>query len=501
MSSPQKKILVTNSNTGTQSSILYDDLLKSAYANLSRIQLRNLNSNSDSNPTFYKYTKEQIVSFLSNPASNEKQLRDMSRYLYNISNYYRRLIQYFADMSTFSYVVVPYGLDRAKSINTNKFKKGYRATIDTLDRMNIPHEFSQAFKIAFRDDVYYGYKWESGDSFSLQYLDPDYCKISSKEDGCYNFAFNFSYFDSNPAKLANYPPEFETMYNQYKKDSQNYKWQELDSAKSICLKVNDQDIIPIPPFVSLFSALADIEDYRAISKNASEANNYKALAMEIPVDDKDGSLLIDYDSAKEFYDMMTNVLPPNIGAILTPMKISSWNFERNGVMSDANEVSKAESTMWAQAGVNRILFGGGDDPSASTLNLCTVNDQAIVFDLLRQVERWINRTLKSVSTAYKFRVKFLPVTQYNRTDMYAQYLKGGQYGLPMRSAAIATMGFNGTDAENLQYLENVILNLPKSEVPFSSSNTQPAEAGRPSNASEGKPLSDAGEVTADRQEA
>lgn len=367
--------------------------------------------------------------------------------------------------------------------------------------MNIPHEFSQAFKIAFRDDVYYGYKWESGDSFSLQYLDPDYCKISSKEDGCYNFAFNFSYFDLNPAKLANYPPEFETMYNQYKKDSQNYKWQELDSAKSICLKVNDQDIIPIPPFVSLFSALADIEDYRAISKNASEANNYKALAMEIPVDDKDGSLLIDYDSAKEFYDMMTNVLPPNIGAILTPMKISSWNFERNGVMSDANEVSKAESTMWAQAGVNRILFGGGDDPSASTLNLCTVNDQAIVFDLLRQVERWINRTLKSVSTAYKFRVKFLPVTQYNRTDMYAQYLKGGQYGLPMRSAAIATMGFNGTDAENLQYLENTILNLPKSEVPFSSSNTQPAEAGRPSNASEGKPLSDAGEVTADRQEA
>ena len=69
-------------------------------------------------------------------------------------------------MSTFSYVVVPYGLDRAKSINTNKFKKGYRATIDTLDRMNIPHEFSQAFKIAFRDDVYYGYKWKRRQLFA-----------------------------------------------------------------------------------------------------------------------------------------------------------------------------------------------------------------------------------------------------------------------------------------------------------------------------------------------
>lgn len=75
--------------------------------------------------------------------------------------------------------------------------------------------------------------------------------------------------------------------------------------------------------MSLFSALADIEDYRAISKNASETNNYKALAMEIPVNDTDGSFLIDYDTAKEFYDMMSNVLPSNIGAILTPMKISS----------------------------------------------------------------------------------------------------------------------------------------------------------------------------------
>lgn len=50
--------------------------------------------------------------------------------------------------------------------------------------------------------------------------------------------------------------------------------------------------------MSLFSALADIEDYRAISKNASETNNYKALAMEIPVNDADGSFLIDYDTAK-----------------------------------------------------------------------------------------------------------------------------------------------------------------------------------------------------------
>lgn len=495
----QKKVPVTSPD-GKTNYVDYQAFLNSLnYASLSRIQLRNLESNRDTNPTYKKYTKDQIVTYLGNPASYEKQLRQMSVYLYNISNYYRRLIQYFANMSTFSYVVVPYGLDHTKNINQKKFKTAYYNVLSSLERMNIAHEFTKALTVAFRDDVYYGIPWETNDSFSFQKLDADYCKISSVEDGCYNFAFDFSYFDANSEKLPNYPPEFESMYNTYKADS-NMRWQELDPAKSICLKVNESDYIPIPPFVSLFSALADIEDYRAISKNASETNNYKALALEIPINDEDGSFLIDYDLCEDFYKHMCTVLPSNIGAIMTPMKLSSWNFERSGVNSETNEVSNAEATMWSQAGVNKILFGGGEDPSASTLSLCTTNDQMIVFAMMRQIERWINRKLKSVSPNFKFKVNFLNVTHYNREAMHAQFLKDGSYGLPVRTAIMATEGYSPSDTENMAYLENEILGLAANEVPLTSSNTQSSEGGRPSNASEGKPLSESGEVTADRQE-
>lgn len=501
----QKKVRVTNAKDGKTSYVTYQDLVNGVYANLSHIGIRNLASSTDTNPTYTKYTKNQIVTYLGNPANYEKQLRNMSKYLFNISNYYRRLIQYFANMSTYSYTISPYGLDRSKTINANKFKKAYYSAVTAVELMNIPHEATKILTIAFRDDVYYGYAWETNDSFAFQNLDADYCKISSIEDGVYNFAFDFSYFDSNKNKLPNYPPEFETMYNQYKADSQNYKWQELDSSKSICIKVNEHDYIPIPPFVSLFSALADIEDYRAISKNASETNNYKALAMEIPVNDADGSFLIDYDTAKEFYDMMSNVLPPNIGAILTPMKISSWNFEKSGVNSDSKEVANAEATFFTGAGVNKNLFGGGEDPSATTLQLCTVNDQEIVFAVMRQLERWINRKLKSVSSSYKFRLNFLPVTHYNVTEMHERYLKDATYGMPTRTAALATTGYAGSDYENMTYLENEILGLSAGETPLKSSNTQSGsagdEGGRPTNASKGEGLSDAGNVSADRQEA
>lgn len=499
----QKKVRVTNAKDGKSSYITYQDLLTGVYANLSKIGIRNLESTSETNPTYTKYTKDQLVTYLGNPASYEKQLRKMSKYLFNISNYYRRLIQYFANMPTFSYTISPYGLDRSKTVNANKLKKAYYSSVAAVELMNLPHEATKMFTIAFRDDVYYGYEWETNDSVAFQNLDADYCKISSIEDGVYNFAFDFSYFDSNQDKLPNYPPEFQTMYNTYNTNTQLYKWQELDSTKSICIKVNEHDYIPIPPFVSLFSALADIEDYRAISKNASETNNYKALAMEIPLGDK-GEFLIDYNDAKEFYDMMTNVLPPNIGAILTPMKLTDWNFEKSGVNSDTNEVAKAEATFFTTAGVNKILFGGGEDPSATTLNLCTVNDQMIVFAVMRQLERWVNRKLKSVSSSYKFRINFLPVTHYNIAEMHERYLKDATYGMPTRTAALATAGYAGTDYENMTYLENEILGLGNNETPLKSSNTQSGsagdEGGRPTNASKGEGLSDAGNVSADRQE-
>lgn len=494
MADEQKQVAVLSPD-GSKKYVPWSEFAsKLKYANLAGIKLRDLENNKDYNPTYRKYTKSQIISYLENPASYEQQLRQMSQYLFNISNYYRRLIQYFAGMSTFSYIVVPYGVDYSKNVNLNKFRKGYYAVTNQLEKMNIRHEFSRALMVAFRDDIYYGYVWETNDSYTFQQLDADYCKISSIEDGVYNFAFNFGYFDSNKERLPNFPPEFTTMYNAYKADNK-LKWQELPSENSVCLKVNEQSYVPVPPFVSLFSALADIEDYRAISKDASEVNNYKALCLEIPTGG-DGTFLIDYDLCKEFYDMMCNVLPENIGAFMSPMKVTDWNFEKSGAVSGTDEVAAAENSMWQQAGVNKILFGGGEDPSSSTLNLSTINDQMLVFMMMRQIERWINRKLKSVSSSVKFKINILDVTYFNRVEMHNQYLKDGQYGLPVRSAIMATAGYSPSDLENLSYLENTVLELNKNEVPLTSSNTQSAadnEGGRPTNKSEGLPLTDSGE--------
>ena len=79
------------------------------------------------------------------------------------------------------------------------------------------------------------------------------------------------------------------------------------------------------------------------------------------------------------------------------------------------------------------------------------------------------------------------------------YVKMGQYGLPVRQAIAATASFTPSMVTGLAYLENEILRLYEHEVPLISSNTMSSDntGGRPTNESQGKPLSESGEQTAD----
>jgi len=80
------------------------------FAALNRLIMRDLNGRLRS-PTFYKYTKDQISQYLSNPYRYQKNLRNAAIYLYAASSHFRRLIQYFVALSDLAYVVSPYRID------------------------------------------------------------------------------------------------------------------------------------------------------------------------------------------------------------------------------------------------------------------------------------------------------------------------------------------------------------------------------------------------------
>jgi hypothetical protein len=462
------------------SDIVINQPTKLDFAKISKLIINDLNDSTPSSSINKKYTKEDIIRFMQNPRKNQKQLREVSRYLYEASPNYKRLILYFACLPTFDYIVEPYGLNTEK-INKKTFKTQYQKTLKLLEIMNLPHEFLKVLKIAFKEDVFYGYEHMSDDSYFIQPLDPDYCQISSIEDGVYNFAFDFSYFNKYPKKLKQYPEEFQQKYKKYEKDKKNYRWQELDSNNTICIKVNEELDYPLPPFNAVFESVFDIEDYKKLKKVKTKLDNYMVLTQQIPIDDKNSepnNFLIDLDTAIAFHNRAVQALPEAVGLITSPMKIDAIKLDRK--QTDTDQVAQAERDYYNAAGVSQFLFNSEKVTSVG-LSKSINTDEQIIFALLRQFERWVNRKLKKFNTKYKFRIRFLNTTVFNVDDVFEKYLKAAQYGMPVKLALGASLGLSGSEMANMVFLENEIMELHDTLIPLSSSHTQSSkgEKGRP----------------------
>ncbi|WP_425203613.1 hypothetical protein [Priestia megaterium] len=447
------------------------------FAKLGKMIINDLNdvqSNTSSSSIMKRFNKDNIIKFMSNPQKNEKQLREVSRYLYNASPNYKRLILYFAYLPTFDYIVEPYGLNPAK-VNIDAFKKQYQKNLDTLESMNLSHEFLKVLKVAFKEDVFYGYEHTEDDSYFIQPMNPEYCKISSIEDGVYNYAYDFSYFDKNYNKIDTFPQEFKVKYAQYKKTSK--KWIELDSKNTICIKINEELEYPVPPFNTVFESIFDIEDYKRLKKAKTKLDNYMILTHEIPVNDKSGKpddFLIDLDTAITFHNRAAQALPEEVGLITSPMKMSAIKLDKNS--KDADNVAHAERDYYNAAGVSQVLFNS-DKTTSVGLNKSVVTDEQVIFAVLRQLERWVNRKIKRLNKTYNFKVKFLDITVFNRNEVSDRLLKAAQFGMPVKMALGASLGLTPSSFSSMSFLENEVLSLHDKLRPLQSSHTQTTDEG------------------------
>ena len=149
------------------------------------------------NRTYTVFNKEKLRQYIKSPFANQANLRNLSRFLYRVSQNYRRIITYNAEMLDLnSRSVIPL-IDITKSNNANKVLKNYYSTLIQLDKMNMQKEILKCAIIAWREDTFYGITFEDDTGFFILPLDGEYCKVSSSNyDGTLNFAFDLSYFRS-----------------------------------------------------------------------------------------------------------------------------------------------------------------------------------------------------------------------------------------------------------------------------------------------------------------
>ena len=383
-----------------------------AFAKLANITLSDMKKNETR--TYQQYTKEDYRSYIQNPKSNEKNLRNMSRFFYIVSSVYRRLCKYYAEIPLLNWVLTPQ-IDMLDPQDPEKVKKAYQKALKLLTNMNMKHEFRKIMTTVWREDVYYGYIYSTTDSWFIDTLDPDYCKIVQVEDGCYNFAFDFSYYDKFQYKLETADTELQSMYQAYKKDTQNMKWQILNSKKTICIKAGEDSIGEvIPPLVGIFEDLIDLIDYRSLIRNREEIQNYVLLVQKVPVYDKTegvDNFLLDMDTILDFDARMAENTPDQVGVITSPMDIMPLQFKNDAPESDV--LSKATRMVFDNAGTSQMLFNS-DKSGSLGLDASIKTDEIMSFSIVRQLERWVRRYIKQNTSSIKFNFEFLNVSAFNQ---------------------------------------------------------------------------------------
>jgi hypothetical protein len=204
----------------------------------------------------------------------------------------------------------------------------------------------------------------------------------------------------------------------------------------------------------------------------------------------DGDWQFPLEMAKDFWRNLDDVLPEEIGSILTPMPIEKIGFEKSNT-GDTDTIAEAEQNLFSAAGVSSLLFNN-TKASANALQLSIKADQSLTFGIVKSIEDMVNRYVHSLSFGKNFKVTFLDCSPYNRDEMGDMYLKACQYGMPMISYYAASQGMMQDEVDCMNFLESDVLGLTDRFKPLQSSSTQSSED---VGSEGGAPEKDADELT------
>lgn len=461
--------------------------------------IRDLNINKSKNSAIYKkYSKDKVVKFLKSPQVNESKIRELSRYLYQVSTNYRRLIDHYATILLFNYIISP--LKLYEEPNKDEFYKEYKTISYLCEKYQIEKESKRAMKIAIRDGVFFGLYYETDECFYLQNFDAEYAQITAIEDGCLLFQIDLNYFTGKDETILHaYGDEIALAYLQWKKDSKKHS-QYFTPSNCFCIKADATDLLySLPLFTGLILSIYDIEDYKMLQKAKTENENYMVLSMKMDVDE-DGLPKMDEEMANIYYDQASVNIADNVGLMLTPWEINKFSFQSNSA-SEKNVVTDAENQFWAESGTPPILFGSSKATSSSALDYAVKPDEQIAIDLLNQIERFFNYKFKKMNFKFCWKLEFLKQTIFNKdkvSDSYQKAASNGVGGSKLKYAS--SLGITPSDILGLSYLENDVLEVGVKlfNRPLINSNTlsngKVSDTGRPTNESKGEILGEAGEL-------
>ena len=455
--------------------------------------------------TWTVFNKESLRSYLQNPYSSNSQtnIRNLARFLSTLSFPLRRLINYLASLPDFSvYKVIPH-ISMLEEPNVDDVLKDYEEVCKYIRAMDLELDLFKMLVIAWREDCAYFFPIEDDYGTTLLFpLDAQYCKISGVGfNGLYHVAYDFSFFNgTNSFYLDIWPAEFKKKYNVYQKDS-TQRWQQLDDAR--CFKINiDQPDLVMSPLASLFESIIDLIDLQSLTSVKDALEIYKLLVMRIPLMNSNNpdDMAISLTLAKNFYNKAVELLPEEIGCILSPMPVDSVSFDKSAT-SESDAISYAYSNLMSNAGVSQIMDSSRLTGQSAVKASMMCDVMFATKGIIQQINAFVNERIRLKFPNTSMTMKYTDVTAYTKSDRIAELQKACEFGLPFKLELAMMLGQDPLENYAMGWLEdNMGLAITRWTHPLVSSHTAPAGSntgGAPTK--DDGDLSDEGAATRDQE--
>lgn len=473
---------------------------------------RDISINAITSGFYVDYNAEEIKNLIQDPMSNNFELRNLSRMVYNQNGIVTNTIDYMTSLPTLDYVLVPHGK------NNTLLKKNKLLTEHILKKIRHKEFVRDALFKGMRDGIafYYIETKTSGRKFdkflsdfeaeniieindspvnaSIISLPTDYCQIVGIKNSSFVVAFNLDYFDtcsgeSVENKLKKYPKEIRTAYQQRLKNNNIKNWVVLDNKHTITFKIRSTHDEKWGRPLAL-AALQDIfysDYYIRTKRNVLDDINNKIIYQTFPQGEKAGISALSEKQQKKQHDIVKSAILNknnqggiNFFSVPAGTKLSSVDTSVD-LLDEKNETNINTNISTSLGFANSLLSANGTTSfAAQQSNLELVTSE--VFQFIEMISSELNKCMQECifnNTTNYIEVAYLPITHVNKKNMISfakdLYLQGkGSLSLWASACGISSDIFFALLDEELELdVEN------KYPVHQTSYTQSPSASGRP----------------------
>ena len=448
--------------------------------------------------------KQEVLKAIRN--GDYRTMREISNYFYKTSGIYSRLCRYMAYLYKFDWMVTPY--INSDKVTVEKILSTFDKILKYLDKSDVKKTFGDISLKVIKNGAYYGYLVPHKERIVIQELPPEYCRSRFTVNGRPAVEFNMKFFDEvfrdttqRIKMLKIFPEEFKKGYIAYKEGKlppcftgDTIGWYLLETSNAIKFNLNGEDF---PAFISVIPAIIDLDVAQELDRKRMAQKLLRIIIQKMPVD-KNGDLVFDVDEAQQLHNNAVQMLKKAIGidVLTTFADVDVADMSDNNSTTATDELEKVERAVYNEAGVSQMQFNTDGNIA---LEKSILNDEATMYNLLLQLENFLNYVIDRFNTSAKmdFKVSLLTTTIYNYQELAKLYKEQTQLGYSKMLPQIA-LGQSQRAILANAYFENDILDLVHLFIPPISSSTMNAdtlseassEGGRPTNESQGEPVSE-----------